>query len=250
MNGETDLSGKVAVVLGGTGGIGAASAMALARAGARIALVGGRDVARAQAVMSSLPGQGHRAYAVDIAQSAQLRNLASQVAGDFARTDIVINSAGITRAIAHHDIEALDDDLIDLMMVHNVRAPIAIIRAFRSLLAANHDGLVVNISSISATTAIGSNVAYCAAKAAMDTMGAALARALAPDIRIISVSPGAVDTDFVAGRDRNASERIAESTPLRRLASSQDVADAVLACATLLRFTTGSVVQVDGGRHL
>ncbi|ABQ68143.1 short-chain dehydrogenase/reductase SDR [Rhizorhabdus wittichii RW1] len=250
MSGDVGLAGKVAVLFGGTGGIGAATASALARAGARIALVGGRDLARAEAVAARLPGDGHRGYVADIASSEEIGALAARVAKDFGRADILVNGAGVTRAIPHADLDALDDALIDLLMVHNVRAPIAAVRAFREMLAASGDGLVVNISSIAATTAVGSNVAYCAAKAAMDTMGAALARALAPAIRVVSVSPGAVDTDFVPGRDRQASERIAASTPLRRLASPEEVADAVVACATHLRFTTGSVVQVDGGRHL
>lgn len=244
------LTGKVAVLLGGSGGIGAASAVALAGAGAKIAVVGGRDLARAKAVAASLPGEGHRAYTLDIANSGELNALAARVSDEFGRADILFNGAGLTRAVPHGDLDALDDELIDLLLIHNVRAPFAAIRAFRAQLAAHNDGLVVNISSIAATTAVGSNVAYCAAKAAMDTMGAALGRALAPDIRLISVSPGAVDTDFVPGRDRAASERVAASTPLRRLVSPEDVADAVLACATHLRFTTGSVVQVDGGRHL
>ena len=77
----------------------------------------------------------------------------------------------------------------------------------RHCCARNGDGLVVNISSIAATTAVGSNIAYCAAKAGMDVMGAALARALAPAIRVLTVSPGVVDTDFVAGRDKAANDK-------------------------------------------
>jgi 3-oxoacyl-[acyl-carrier protein] reductase len=250
MTSSQPLAGKVAVVFGGSGGIGEASAVALARAGAHVAVVAGRNLARAQVVATNLPGTGHRAYAADIAESPQIEALATQVASDFGRVDILVNSAGTTRAIPHGDLKALDDATIDLLMIHNVRAPFAAIRAFEPPLRARGDGLVVNISSIAATTAVGSNVAYCAAKAAQDTMSAALARALAPDIRVLTISPGAVDTAFVPGRDAAASERIAATTPLKRLASAGDVADAVLACATLLRFSTGSVVQVDGGRHL
>jgi NAD(P)-dependent dehydrogenase (short-subunit alcohol dehydrogenase family) len=244
------LSGKVAVIFGGTGGIGFASAQALAAAGAACALVGGSDATKAQRMAAELPGSGHRGYSADIAFTAQIEDVASQVATDFGRADILVNSAGVTQGIPHADLAALNDDLIDLLMVHNVRAPFAAIRAFERLLRAHQDGLVVNISSIAATTAVGSNVAYCAAKAGLDTMGMALARALAPDIRVLSVSPGAVDTAFVPGRDKAAGERLAASTPLKRLVSPEDVADAVLACATSLRFSTGSVIQVDGGRHL
>ena len=82
----------------------------------------------------------------------------------------------------------------------------------------------------------------------MDVMGSALARALAPAIRILTVSPGVVATDFVPGRDQAWNDKAAAATPLKRVASAEDIARAVLACATHLTFSTGSVIQVDGGR--
>ena len=84
----------------------------------------------------------------------------------------------------------------------------------------------------------------------MDVMGMALARALAPAIRVLTVSPGVVDTDFVPGRDKAAREKQGKATPLGRLCTAEDVASVVLACATTLGYSTGSVIQVDGGRHL
>ena len=81
-------------------------------------------------------------------------------------------------------------------------------------------------------------------------MSVALARALAPEIRVLVVSPGVVDTEFVAGRTAEANAKIAAGTPLKRVASTDEVARAVLACATHLTFSTGSIIQVDGGRHL
>ena len=112
------------------------------------------------------------------------------------------------------------------------------------------DGLVVNISSIAATTGVGSSIAYCGAKAGLDIMTVALARALAPAIRVLAVSPGVVDTEFVAGRTAEQNAKIAAGTPLKRVARTEEVARAVLACATHLTFSTGSIIQVDGGRHL
>jgi 3-oxoacyl-[acyl-carrier protein] reductase len=244
------LAGKVAVVLGGSGGIGAASALALAAAGARVAVVASRDPAKAAAVAATLPGDGHRGYAAAIEDSASLIRLAQAVEADLGRADILVNSAGITRPVPHADLEGLTDELFDQIMAVNCRGAFAAVRAFAPLLRRDGDGLVVNISSIAATTAIGSNIAYCASKAGVDVMGAALARALAPAIRVISVSPGVVDTDFVPGRDSSWNEKQAATTPLKRLTSPGDVADAVLACATALVFSTGTVIQVDGGRHL
>jgi 3-oxoacyl-[acyl-carrier protein] reductase len=110
--------------------------------------------------------------------------------------------------------------------------------------------VVINISSIAAVTAMGSNVAYCASKAALDNMTRSLARALAPRIRVISVSPGLVDTDFVQALDQGWREQQAARTPLRRLAQPAEVAGAVVAAVTQLTFTTGAIIAVDGGRPL
>lgn len=244
------LTGKTAVVLGGSGGIGAASAQRLAQAGCRVAVVAGRDPARAEAVRLKLPGAGHAAFAAAIDDSAALARLAEQVQTQMGGADILVNAAGMTRPMAHADLDGLTDEIFDEVLKVNLRGAFAAIRAFAPQLRARGDGLVVNISSIAAQTAVGSSVAYCAAKAGMDVMGAALARALAPTIRVLTVSPGVVDTDFVPGRDEAWNERTKASTPLKRLASPDDVARAVLACATALTFSTGSVIQVDGGRRL
>jgi 3-oxoacyl-[acyl-carrier protein] reductase len=244
------LAGKVAVVCGGSGGIGAASARLLAGAGSAVVVGYHGNAAKAEAMAAELPGAGHVALAAPVTDSPALARLAAEVGQRFGRADILVNAAGMTRPVPHEDLDALDDDLIDEVFKVNWRGPFAAVRAFRPLLAASGDGLVVNISSIAATTAVGSSVAYCGAKAGLDVMTVALARALAPEIRVLAVSPGVVDTDFVAGRTAEANAKIAAGTPLRRVASTDEVARAVLACATHLTFSTGSTVRVDGGRHL
>ncbi len=246
----TPLAQKTAVILGGTGGIGLAVAELLAQAGAAVAVVASREVAKAQRVAVTLDGSGHHGYACRVEDSTELAALARIVQAEMGGADILVNSAGFTRAIPHADLDALDDETFDRILAVNTRAAFSAVRTFAPQLRARGDGLVVQISSIAATTAVGSNIAYCAAKAGMDVMGMALARALAPEIRVLSVSPGVVDTDFVPGRDRGAREKTAATTPLKRLCTPQDVAEAVLACATTLRSSTGSVIQVDGGRHL
>jgi 3-oxoacyl-[acyl-carrier protein] reductase len=161
-----------------------------------------------------------------------------------------VNSAATTRAIPHGDLDALDDAIFDEILLTNVRGPFATIRAFRKLLAESGDAVIVNISSLSATTGMGSSIAYCASKAALDTMGLSLARVLGPDIRVVGVAPAAVATDFVPGRGRDAVEKQAASTPLRTVTEADDVALAVMAAIVNLRQTTGSTLVVDGGRHL
>jgi 3-oxoacyl-[acyl-carrier protein] reductase len=110
--------------------------------------------------------------------------------------------------------------------------------------------VIVNVSSLAAVTGTGSSIIYGASKAALDTMGMSLARVLAPEVRVVSVSPSAVATDFVPGRSREAVERQAATSPLKRVTEADDVALAILGAITHLRFTTGTAILVDGGKHL
>uniref|UniRef100_UPI0016416D40 SDR family NAD(P)-dependent oxidoreductase n=1 Tax=Burkholderia gladioli TaxID=28095 RepID=UPI0016416D40 len=111
-------------------------------------------------------------------------------------------------------------------------------------------GVVVNISSIAARTAMGSNLMYCASKAALDNLTMSMARALAPAIRVVSVSPGLVETEFVKAMDPAWRDEQADKTPLGRLAQPEEIAQAVLSAVRDLRFSTGCVLPVDGGRPL
>ena len=97
---------------------------------------------------------------------------------------------------------------------------------------------------------MGSNIAYCASKAALDSMTKSLARALAPEIRVVSVSPGLVDTEFVRGLDQTWRDEQAARTPLRRLATADEIGAAVLAVASTLTYSNGCIIPVDGGRPL
>jgi len=109
---------------------------------------------------------------------------------------------------------------------------------------------VVNISSVAAISGIGSNVAYCASKAAIDSITRSLARALAPNIRVVSVSPGWVLGEYTKNIDPQYLQTQIDKTPLGRLAGAEDVANTVFVLTTHLTFTTGSIIPVDGGRLL
>jgi len=117
-------------------------------------------------------------------------------------------------------------------------------------LSADGGGLVVNISSLVARVAGGSNVAYAASKAALDNMTMSLGRALAPEIRVVSVAPGLVDTELTRSWSEESRQREIDNTPLGRLSQPEDVGRAVLAAATHLTASTGIVIPVDGGRPL
>jgi 3-oxoacyl-[acyl-carrier protein] reductase len=187
---------------------------------------------------------------ITLEDSRTAADAAAEVRAAFGRCDILVNSAGFTKPIPHKDLEALDDATFDAVLIANVRGPFAVIRAFAPLMGETGDAVIVNISSISAFTGSGSSIAYCAAKAALDTMSISLARALGPEIRVLCVSPAAVATDFVAGRDRGALEKLAANTPLKHVVEPEEVALAVMACVTHLPWSTGSRIVVDGGRHI
>jgi 3-oxoacyl-[acyl-carrier protein] reductase len=247
----------VAVVTGGAGGIGAAICEALAAAGFAI-VVGYRSsaaaaIAIAETLQARHPGAGHVALPAAVTDSAALAALAADVKTRFGRCDVLVNCAGTTRFVPHADLAALDDALIDEILSTNVRGAFAALRALANLLRDSTlpgGAVVVNISSIAARTATGSNVMYCASKAALDNMTQSLARALAPRVRVLSVSPGLVDTEFVKSLDPRWREEQADRTPLGRLAHPQEVGAAVVAAVRDLTFTTGCVLAVDGGRPL
>jgi 3-oxoacyl-[acyl-carrier protein] reductase len=244
------LAGKVAVVMGGSGGIGAATARMLANHGATVVVTWRSDENAANAVLASLPAGRHITAHATIEDTASLNALAATVKAGFGRADILVNSAGFTKPVPAADLDALDDAFIDTMFQVNWRGQFAAVRAFRPLLEASGDGLVVNVSSIAALNGVGSNIAYAAVKSAMDTLTKSLARSLAPAIRVMSVSPGIVDTDFVPGRGAEQLAKLAPTIPLRRVATPDDVARAIVVTATHLTYSTGSIIIVDGGRAL
>jgi 3-oxoacyl-[acyl-carrier protein] reductase len=241
----------VAVVTGGAGGIGSAVCRALAQSGFHVVVGYARSHEQAEALAAELPGG--LALAADVTDSAALMRLADSVERGLGRCDVLVNSAGVTRFVPHADLNALDDELIDTILRTNVRGAFAAVRALRPLLERAGQpggGVVVNVSSIAASTGQGSNVAYCASKAALDSLTRSLGRALAPRIRVVSVSPGVVDTGFIRSLDPAWREDQLGRTPLGRLASPDEVASAVVAVVRDLTFTTGCVLAVDGGRPL
>ena len=248
-----NLQGCVALVTGGAGGLGSAICMELATAGASVIIGYNHSSEAAQALLEKLPivsGAKHSALQAIVTDSAQLSTLADTIDDSYGKCDIVVNCAGVTRFVEHRDLKQLDDELFDKILATNVRGPFAVVRAMHPLLEKSSKALIVNLSSIASVTAMGSNIAYCASKAAVDNMTRSLARALAPKIRVISVAPGLSDTDFIKSMDASWRNEQELKTPLQRLASPKEIGLAVVSCATQLTFTTGAIIPVDGGRPL
>jgi 3-oxoacyl-[acyl-carrier protein] reductase len=249
------LQDKIAVVTGGSSGIGAATVRMLAAEGASVAICYNKGLERAKALLAELPKEAsrpadHRIVQLSVEDSSSVRRAGDEIGKAYGRADILVNSAGFTRPIPHTQLDALDDALLDAILIANVRGPFSMIRALVPLLRAGSESVIVNVSSISAFTGSGSNIAYCASKAALDTMTLSLARVLGPQIRVLCVSPAAVATDFVAGRDRPALEKIAQGTPLKRVVEPEDIARTIMACITHLKVSTGARIVADAGRFL
>jgi len=246
-----NLNGKVAVITGGCGQVGYATAQRLAQQGCRVVSLVRRNLDQASLKMQSLPGSGHIALFADVTDSQTLAAAASQVRQQIGRCDILINSASITRNVSPPNLDALTDEMFDSIVTTNLRGVFATIRAFAPMLKETQDGLIINISSTSAEGASNSNVAYGCSKAGINQMTKTLAKALAPDIRVVAVSPGfMVEPTSGAVKAAGVNERLADTSPLKRIGYADDIASAIEACCTHIRFATGSIFLVDGGRTL
>jgi 3-oxoacyl-[acyl-carrier protein] reductase len=258
----------VVLVTGGAGGIGSAICKKFAENGFAVIATYHTNKAKAEKLLEELneitnglnpnrnaeivnPKLNHSIFNAPTTDASKLVELKTFVAEKYGKLNVLVNNAGITTPIQHDDLEGLTDEWIDKIMQTNVRGTFAMIRAMASLLGLGDGlGLIVNISSVAAVTGIGSNVAYCASKAAIDSITRSLARALAPNIRVVSVAPGWVLGEYTKAIDPDYLQTQIDKTPMARLASQQDVANAVFALTDTLTFCTGNIIEVDGGRKL
>jgi 3-oxoacyl-[acyl-carrier protein] reductase len=244
------LDGRVALVTGGSKGLGAATARLFAQAGARVVITFGRDADAADRLIASLPGSGHRAAHAPAQQTLAIERLADSIDANEGRLDILVNNAGSTRVIPHADLAALDDEFFDFVVAVNLRGPFAAVRACAPLLKASGSGLVVNVGSVSGVRGGGSNIAYAAAKAGLHTMTMSLARALAPAIRVVAVAPSLMETPMTEmWTPQQRTQRIA-ANPMKRIAEPEEVAAVILGLATTMTFVNGAIIPVDGGSLL
>lgn len=246
------LSGKVALVTGATSGIGAAVCLELAAQGAAVVVGYHGSAFKAAALVERLPRANlpHLPLPAPVTDSAGLLLLAENIERHYGRCDILVNCAGIKSFFSDHDLDSFDDAVIDRLLATGVRGAFAAVRALCPLLAVSGAGLIVNVSSIAAVTATGTEVMYWASKAAVHNMTESLARALAPAIRVASVSPELSVKNFVTAMDQAPSVEQAEHAPLGRLVAPHDIALAVVALAAQPTFTSGAVISVVDGRPL
>jgi ketoreductase RED2 len=242
----TSLDGKVALITGSSSGIGAAVARAFTAAGARVAVNSSSSVDAGEALASELPGAIY--VRADISDEEQAEALVRETIAGLGRLDVLVNNAGATRVIPHHDLAAVTAADWERILGVNVVGTWNVTRAAVPALRATGSGSVVNVSSLAGVRPAGSSIPYAVSKAGLNHLTVLLANVLAPEIRVNAVAPGLVDTPWTADW-HDIREMVKATAPLRRSGTPEDMAEACLFLASTT-YTTGQVIVVDGGLHL
>jgi pteridine reductase len=241
-----ELAGKVALVTGGAVRIGRALALALAGSGVRVALHYGQSRAAAEETATAIrtTGVDVELLGADLRDAAQTAGLVDRAVARFGRVDILVNSAGV---FGPGDLADATEALWDEEFAINLKAPFFLSRAFAFHVGKERPGEIVNIADWRAVRPDPFHIPYTLTKAGVITMTKSLALALAPNIRVNAIAPGAILPP--PGENEEYLVRLAERIPLKRHGGPEEVAQALL---YLLKaeFVTGQILFVDGGEHV
>lgn len=244
-NGQ-DFQGRVAIVTGSSSGIGESIARHLAALGADVVVNSASSVAAGEAVAASLPTKSIYVRA-DIAKKDECQNLIDRTIAEYGRLDILVNNAGWTTPIAHHDLDALTDEIFMKTFEVNVYGTWWLSKMAVPHLKKSDDGNIVNITSVAGVRQVGSSMAYSMTKAALNQMTKLMAKSCWP-VRVNAVAPGLIATPWTSDWDA-MHDAVKKTVPLHRSGTPDDCAQATLG---LLRSTyaTGQIFVVDGGLTL
>jgi len=247
---------KAAIVTGSATGVGAATALALARRGYDVLINYSKSEREAKETEAACRGAGADTLLVqgDVAEDGACRGMVDAAVGRWRRLDGLVNNAGITTFVGAANWDALDAKAFQNILGVNVIGAFQMVRACIAHLKSTH-GAIVNVSSIAGALGIGSSVPYVASKGALNALILHLARALGPEIRVNAVCPGLITTRwFAEGLGQEGYEKIKSqyerSTPLRRACSAEDVAEAVIWLLDGAHTVTGELILLDSGMHL
>lgn len=243
-----EVAQKTVVVTGGATGMGRAIALKFAQLGANVCINYRASVDAANecvALMTEL-GVKAKAYQADIGREEDVVAMFEAIGRDFGGMEVLVNCAGKTHVVAHDDLYGMKGEFFDDIFNVNIKGTFFCCREAKRFLDVN-GGVIINITSTAGVNALGSSIAYSASKAAEINMSRALSRVFAPKVRVLSVAPGFVATRFTQGQEARG-ERIAAETPMKRLATSEDIADIVSSLVTGNDYLTGLNILVDGGR--
>ena len=251
------LDGSVIIVTGSATGMGAATACVAASKGARVVINYTKSEAEAKETAQACKGLGSDAVLCqgNVADDADCRRMASVALERWGRIDGLVNNAGSSVFASASDLESLSgEDFLNIYAV-NVVGAYQMIRAVTPTFRTQGGGAIVNVSSISAITGGGSSIAYAASKSALNTMTKALARSLAPEIRVNAVCPGPVPTRWWGeGLGEEGAQRLFESferqVPLQEAPTAESVGETVVWLLEAAGHVTGETIMIDSGMHL
>jgi 3-oxoacyl-[acyl-carrier protein] reductase len=244
------LGGRVAIVTGGTRGIGAAIAALLAEHGASV-VVSGRDADRVQSAVKTMEGLEGRVVglAADAAKREDAERLVDTAKQEFGRLDVVVNNAGITRDAL---LVRMKDDDWDRVMEVNLRGAFLMTRAATKVMMRQRSGRIINIASAAGAMGNAGQVNYSAAKAGLLGLTKACARELAHwSILVNAVAPGLIETDMSAAIPEAARQAFLAQVPLGRIGTAREVAEVVRFLAgDGASYVTGQIFHVNGGMYM
>lgn len=253
-----DLHNKIAIITGSSSGVGAATARLLAANGCHLVINYNANADGARQVAADCEQQGVETLicAGNVANDRDCLAMVDAAMKKWGRLDVLVNNAGTTKFVDHHNLDGLSSDDFQRIYGVNVIGCYQMIRAANRIMQTQAEGgVVVNVASTAAITGIGSSVAYAASKGAMVTMTLSLARALGPKLRINAVCPGFIEGDWLL--EGLGEEKYNELIQFNRKASAlgvtatpETVADAILYFIAGPQIVTGETMIVDGGRHL
>ncbi|MDV7767515.1 SDR family NAD(P)-dependent oxidoreductase [Peribacillus sp. CSMR9] len=245
-----DLTDKVVIITGGGTGVGKATALKLADAGAKVVINYSRSEKEAVEVVNEITQLGGTAFAfrANVAIEKEVNDMVSQTVTSFGTVDSLVNNASITAQIAMDDLDAVTDEVWDSLFSVNVKGMFHCVKAVVPYMKKQQSGVIVNMGSVAGTTGIGSSIPYAATKSAIHTMTRSLAIALAPYIRVNSIAPGAVDTRWWSGNEEKMYQ-LTGNLPLKRISTPDNIAEAILFQLTQ-KSITGQVFTIDNGQTL
>ena len=240
-----ELDGRVAIVTGGSRGIGLGVAQSLAEGGARVAVLA-RSEATAGAAAESLPGDDHLGLACDVGDGARVRGIVGEIEEALGPIAILVNNAGITR---DNILLRMKDEEWDEVIATNLKGAFNMTQAVTRGMMKRRDGVILNISSVVGLTGNAGQANYAASKAGLVGLTKSVARELASrEIRCNAIAPGFIETDMTGVLNEKQREGLMQQIPLGRFGIPADVAAlARFLAGPAARYITGQVIAVDGG---
>jgi NAD(P)-dependent dehydrogenase (short-subunit alcohol dehydrogenase family) len=243
------LAGRVALVTGGSRGLGREIVLAFAEAGADVVIVS-RKIAGCEALAGEVRRTtGRRAfpYAAHVGDWDGITGLVDAVYDEFGHLDVLVNNAGI--APLYPSLEKVSEELFDKVVAVNLKGPFRLTALVGSRMAGSAGGSIINISSVAAVRPTPTDLPYAAAKAGLNTLTAGFAQAFGPAVRVNTIMAGPFFTDLSKGWDMAEFETMARRFPLGRGGQPREIVGAALYLAgPASSFTTGALITVDGGQ--